>query len=201
MRNARLIPLSLALLAVADSLRPPSPALLLAAASAFITAFSASHAGLFWVLASELFSMRAKPAAATAATASLFASGAVVNVVFLPMHSRLGGGVTFSIFAAVAASVAVLCWLELPETKGRTLAEVVEVMQRRGGGEAGRGAGRGGRAGGDGARGAAAAAAAAAADAADAGPSASPPREKGWWPPRLPFLRRQRYSRFGGGEL
>ena len=45
----------------------------------------------------------------------------------------LGGGVTFSIFAAVAASVAVLCWLELPETKGRTLAEVVEVMQRRGG--------------------------------------------------------------------
>lgn len=178
--------LSLAFLAIADSLSPPRPALLLSSASAFITAFSASHAGLFWVLASELFSMRAKPAAATAATASLFASGAAVNLVFLPMHSSLGGGVTFSVFAAVAASVAVLCYFELPETKGRTLAEVVEGMQRRGG----KGGGGGGESG-DGGRGAAVPAAAAAAST----------RGIRWWPPRLPFLRRQGYSRFGGGEL
>ena len=62
------------------------------------------------------------------------------------MHSRLGGGFTFSIFAVIAASVAVLCFFALPETKGRTLAEVVEVMQRRG--AAGKGGGGGGGGGG-----------------------------------------------------
>ena len=189
--------LSLLFLAAADSCKPPRPALLLSASSAFIASFSASHAGLFWVLASELFSMRAKPAAATAATASLFASGAVVNLFFLPMHTALGGGITFSFFAAVAASVAVLCYFELPETKGRTLAEVVEVMQKRRGGKGGSGGeeeeGEDERRGGDGGRGAA---------VVPSAPADSGGSSKSWWPPRFfPFVGRQRYSRFGGGEL
>ena len=138
--------------------------------------------------------MRAKPAAATAATASLFASGAVVNWVFLPMHSRLGGGFTFSIFAVIAASVAVLCFFALPETKGRTLAEVVEVMQRRGAAGKGGGGGGGGEADDEG-RGS---------DGAcfqRRAPASSREEKRQWWAPRLPFLRGQRYSRFGGGEL
>ena len=173
---------------------------MLAAASAFITAFSASHAGLFWVLASELFSMRAKPAAATAATAALFASGAVVNVVFLPMHSALGGGATFSVFAAIAAAVSVLCFFELPETNGRTLAEVVEVMQSRGG-RGGRGGEKGGGGGGIASEVDGGAARGALGPHASSSSSSSSRRERRWWPPRLPFLRRQKYSRFGGGEI
>ena len=42
---------------------------------AFMFAFSASWAGVFWVLMSELFSMRAKSAAISACTALLFATG------------------------------------------------------------------------------------------------------------------------------
>jgi len=53
-----------------------SPALMLAAMCLFLLAFSASYAGLFWILCSELFSMQAKASAASAATAMLFAGGA-----------------------------------------------------------------------------------------------------------------------------
>lgn len=41
----------------------------------FILAFSASYAGIFWVLLSELFSMPAKAPAAALATAVMFAAG------------------------------------------------------------------------------------------------------------------------------
>ena len=53
-----------------------SPALMLAAMCLFLLAFSASYAGLFWILCSELFSMQVKASAASAATAMLFAGGA-----------------------------------------------------------------------------------------------------------------------------
>ena len=52
-----------------------SPVLMLAAMCLFLLAFSASYAGLFWILCSELFSMQAKASAASAATAMLFAGG------------------------------------------------------------------------------------------------------------------------------
>ena len=66
--------LSLLALGVADHLH--SAHLMVAAMCAFIMAFSASYAGIFWVLLSELFSMTAKAPAAAAATAALFIAGA-----------------------------------------------------------------------------------------------------------------------------
>ena len=65
---------ALLLLAVGDWRR--SPLLMLVAMCLFLLAFSASYAGLFWILCSELFSMQAKASAASAATAMLFAGGA-----------------------------------------------------------------------------------------------------------------------------
>ena len=64
---------ALLLLAAGDWRR--SPVLMLAAMCLFLLAFSASYAGLFWILCSELFSMQAKASAASAATAMLFAGG------------------------------------------------------------------------------------------------------------------------------
>ena len=60
-------------LGLADALG--SAALMVVAMCAFILAFSASYAGVFWVLLSELFSMSAKAPAAAAATAALFLAG------------------------------------------------------------------------------------------------------------------------------
>jgi len=122
--------LSLAALAAADA--ASSPPLLLASLCAFIFAFSASHAGLFWVLTSELFSMGAKAPAAAAATAALFGTGALTNLAFLPLHTALGPP-SFLLYAGVAAATGCVCWGALPETKGATLAEASAAVAAGGG--------------------------------------------------------------------
>lgn len=60
-------------LAMSDAVH--SAVLVVAAMSAFIVAFSASWAGVFWVLMSEMFSMSVKSPAIAAATAALFLTG------------------------------------------------------------------------------------------------------------------------------
>ncbi|KAL4420816.1 hypothetical protein ABPG75_010472 [Micractinium tetrahymenae] len=109
---------ALAALAVADWLA--LRAFLVAGMCAFIFAFSISWAGVFWVLLSELFSMSAKSPAASAATATLFLTGAVADTLFLTLHSLLGAFV-FVLFALLAAAAGLYVVAVVPETKGRRL--------------------------------------------------------------------------------
>ncbi|KAK9817311.1 hypothetical protein WJX72_012503 [[Myrmecia] bisecta] len=119
--------LGMVLLTAADALH--SAPLVVVAMCLFILAFSMSYAGIFWVLVSEIFSMSAKSPAASAATAMLFASGAAANLVFLSLHDWLGAG-AFLVFATIAASGGVYCYIMVPETKGRTMAEVQVLLAR-----------------------------------------------------------------------
>ena len=64
---------ALVLVGIADALG--SAVLMITAMCLFILAFSASYAGIFWVLLSELFSMGGKAPAAALATAVMFAAG------------------------------------------------------------------------------------------------------------------------------
>ncbi|KAG2454234.1 hypothetical protein HYH02_001268 [Chlamydomonas schloesseri] len=105
----------------------------------FAFCFSISWAGLFWVVVSELFSMAAKSAAMSAATALLFLTGAVTDLVFLSLEDALGAHV-FLLFAGVCVGGAAFVAAALPETKGRTLAEVQALMavKRKSGSSSGR---------------------------------------------------------------
>ena len=94
---------------------------------AFMLCFSASWAGVFWVVASELFGMRNKSAALSATAAWLFAVGAAVDFAFLSAASAMGAW-TFGLVACVCAAGGMYVWMELPETKGRTLAEVQAML-------------------------------------------------------------------------
>jgi MFS family permease len=129
-----------ALVGVGAAVGAGSPPALTAALSAFVLAFSASHAGLFWVLASELFDMRHKAAAGAVATSTLFASGAAANAVFPTLNASIGGW-AFAGYAAVAAGAGLYCHFRLPETKGKTLGEVGALMAERAGGGGGGGGG------------------------------------------------------------
>lgn len=117
--------LAMVLLAVADYM--VNPVLVVCSMCIFIASFSLSYAGVFWVLISELFSMSTKAPAAAAASAMLFLAGAVANLVFLSLHRWLGSA-SFLIFGSVAASGAVYCYLNVPETMGKTLAEVQVLL-------------------------------------------------------------------------
>jgi Sugar (and other) transporter len=96
----------------------------------FIFSFSISWAGVFWVLLSESFSMGAKSPAASAATAVLFLTGAVADMMFLSLHSWLGPFV-FGLYGIIAIAAAVYVYVAVPETNGRTLQEVQAVLASR----------------------------------------------------------------------
>ena len=88
-----------------------------------------------------------KSPASSLATALLFLTGAGVNLAFLSLVARLGVPGAFGLFAGIAAAGAAFVAVCLPETAGRSLAEVQALLQARGGG---RGDGDGGDGGGGG---------------------------------------------------
>jgi hypothetical protein len=96
----------------------------------FIFSFSISWAGVFWVLLSESFSMGAKSPAASAATAVLFLTGAIADMMFLSLHSWMGPFV-FALYACIAAAAAVYVYVGVPETKGIDLLQVQELLATR----------------------------------------------------------------------
>jgi hypothetical protein len=116
-----------ALVFAAVALAAGSVAAFLICLCLFIFCFSTSWAGLYWVVVSEIFSMGAKSPATSAATSLLFLTGAVVNFVFLTLVGWLGPG-AFGIFAAVAVGSSWYVYRAVPETKGRTLAEIQALL-------------------------------------------------------------------------
>lgn len=95
---------------------------------AFILAFSASFASVFWVIVGEFFSMRLKSSAAAAVTATLFASGALADVAFPPMRAAMSFGV-FIFFAVVCFASAAFVFSYIPETARRPLYEVQAILK------------------------------------------------------------------------
>ena len=95
---------------------------------AFILAFSASFASVFWVIVGEFFSMRLKSSASAAVTATLFASGALADVAFPPMRATMSFGV-FIFFAVVCFASAAFVFLYIPETARRPLYEVQAILK------------------------------------------------------------------------
>ena len=91
---------------------------------------SMSCAGVFWVVCAELFSMAAKSAGMALATASLFLSGALADLLFPVLVDLLDGG-AFVVFGLLSGLGGVYVWAELPETKGLSLLEVQAALQQQ----------------------------------------------------------------------
>jgi MFS family permease len=100
-----------------------SAALTVAAMSAFMFAFSASWAGVFWVIVSELFTMRWKSPAMSAATALLFLTGACVDFVFCPPRKPSARARSRS-SRSCASPRACMPRSRCPRPRGKTLAEI-----------------------------------------------------------------------------
>jgi hypothetical protein len=118
---------AVSLWAAAAALGAASVTGFLASLCLFIFCFSLSWAGLYWVVVSEIFSMAVKSPASSAATSLLFLTGSLVDLVFLSLMAALGRW-AFVLFGLVALASAVYVWKAVPETKGKTLAEVQAVL-------------------------------------------------------------------------
>eukprot|EP01025_Chloroclados_australasicus_P008281 TRINITY_DN1289_c2_g2_i1.p1 TRINITY_DN1289_c2_g2~~TRINITY_DN1289_c2_g2_i1.p1 ORF type:complete len:485 (-),score=61.54 TRINITY_DN1289_c2_g2_i1:318-1772(-) len=96
----------------------------------FIFCFSISQAGVFWVVVSELFSMKVKSPAASLTMAVLFLSAGLTNQTYLSMYMLLGCQ-AFLFYAMISFLFALYVTVWLPETKGRALKEIQELINVR----------------------------------------------------------------------
>jgi len=105
--------------------------LVILAESLYMLSFAVSWAGIFWVLMSEIFSMRIKAVAVSLATSVLFAGGAIANILYHVLLKK--GGPLFGLFfALVSLCSAVFVYVFVPETKGRSLKEVQRLFENMG---------------------------------------------------------------------
>jgi MFS transporter, SP family, galactose:H+ symporter len=97
----------------------------------YIASFAFGLGPIFWLLIAEIFPPEARAAGAGVATAVNWFSGFVVGLIFVPLSNAIGTDGTFWVFAAVCAVAVVFVKRYVPETKGRTFAEIMEEMRAR----------------------------------------------------------------------
>jgi MFS transporter, SP family, galactose:H+ symporter len=99
-------------------------ALTLAGLTAYILAFAISLGPLPYVLMSEVFPLSVRARGMSLAAATSWVLNIVVAMTFLVMLDGLGAGPTFLFYAGVCAVALVFSWAMVPETRGRSLAEI-----------------------------------------------------------------------------
>jgi sugar porter (SP) family MFS transporter len=98
---------------------------------AYIAAFAIGLGPIFWLLIAEIFPPEARAAGAGVATAVNWFSSFVVGLVFVPLSDAVGTAAVFWGFAAICALAVVFVKRYVPETKGRTFAEISEEVRAR----------------------------------------------------------------------
>lgn len=116
---------------------PGMPYLSMACIFCYILSFGMGPAGVTTVLPAELFGQMARPAAYMVAGSLLWLNLLLVGMVFPFIVSGLGQ-FCFLPFCAVCVVACLFLGLRLPETKGRSLAEITAEFQKRSSGEAAR---------------------------------------------------------------
>lgn len=97
----------------------------------YMAAFAIGMGPIFWLLVAEIFPPEARAVGAGIATATVWFWNVVVNLVFLPIAAAIGPGATFWIFAAVCAVALAFVRRYVPETKGRSFADIAAEVRSR----------------------------------------------------------------------
>jgi SP family galactose:H+ symporter-like MFS transporter len=98
--------------------------------AAYVGFFAIGLGPVFWLLISEIFPLYMRGRGMGVATIANWGSNLVVTVTFLELIVVLGRPVTFFLYAALAGAAYVFTWLQVPETKGRSL-EAIEADLHR----------------------------------------------------------------------
>jgi sugar porter (SP) family MFS transporter len=98
---------------------------------AYIVAFAVGFGPLFWLLVAEIFPPRTRVAGASVSTATNWLSNFIVGLAFLPAAAAIGVGATFWLFAAASALTFAFAARYVPETRGRTFAQIQSELRDR----------------------------------------------------------------------
>ncbi|MES2378873.1 MAG: sugar porter family MFS transporter [Bacteroidota bacterium] len=94
----------------------------------YVAAFSATLGAVTWVYLSEIFPNRIRGVAISVATLALWLADFLVTLSFPIMAKNLGTAATLGVYAGFCAIAAVYMYLNVPETKGKTLEEIEELF-------------------------------------------------------------------------
>ncbi|XP_057662768.1 facilitated trehalose transporter Tret1-like [Diorhabda carinulata] len=90
----------------------------------FIIAFSLGFGPIPWLASSEMFSPEIKSKCSSAAATFNWFLAFIVTKFYFIFASNLGADVTFYIFTIISATAVVFVLIVVPETKGKTFAEI-----------------------------------------------------------------------------
>ena len=103
-------------------------ALTVALVLAYVACFAAGAGPVPWVVLSEILPPRLKGAAASLATAAGWLANLAVVLSFDSLMARLGVGGAYALYAALNAAACVLVYAFLPETAGKSLREIEQML-------------------------------------------------------------------------
>jgi len=104
------------------------PVLLLVLGS--MAVYGMSLAPVTWVVISEIFPNRIRGAAMSVAVAALWIACFILTYTFPMLNAKLGSSGTFWLYAAICVSGFVFIFWKLPETKGKSLEEIEQILTK-----------------------------------------------------------------------
>ena len=97
----------------------------------YVGSFAIGLGPIFWLLISEIYPLRVRGAAMGIATMSNWSFNLLVALTFLVLVEHLGPSYTFWLYAMVSIGSFVFSYALVPETKGRTLEEIGNLIHQR----------------------------------------------------------------------
>ena len=116
--------LSMLMLGLAFMPTPPTVPLAVAGMVIFVAAWSASFGPLGWLLASELFSDSNRGRAMSVATSVNWSANLLVSLTFLTVSDEIGQSNAFFLYAGVVFLALLFIARFVPETMGKSVAEI-----------------------------------------------------------------------------
>jgi SP family galactose:H+ symporter-like MFS transporter len=92
----------------------------------YVACFAFGLGPIFWLLISEIYPLKIRSAAMSAATVANWGMNLVVAATFLTLVAVLGHAVTFWLYGVIAVAAWVFIYRLVPETKGKSLEQIEE---------------------------------------------------------------------------
>ncbi|MDA8392058.1 MAG: sugar porter family MFS transporter [Actinomycetota bacterium] len=98
----------------------------------YVGSFAVGLGPVFWLMISEIYPLKVRGEAMSVATMANWGANLVVSLTFLSLIGALGAVGTFALFAVVTVGAVWYFFARVPETKGRSLAEIERDLDRSG---------------------------------------------------------------------
>ena len=127
-----LLTIALIFLASGPHLSTPAALAAVAALVVYIGSFAIGLGPVFWLLISEIYPVRVRASAMSAAAAANWGANFLVTISFLTLLNAITNAGTFFMFAFLTAVALIYFWRRVPETTGLQLDDISADTARRG---------------------------------------------------------------------